>query len=141
MSAGTGPRPAERDERRSEALQLRDAVQDLAGKVDVAQRQTKLLRRLTLVVTALALAAMISGGILGILLFQQNQRTNAFLEEGGKSRQSIALVRDCIDPKGTCYKRQQANTAKVIGQIVDSDHNGVPDSKEILDAIKALKGK
>jgi hypothetical protein len=141
MSTGTGPRPAERDERPSEARQLREAVGGLADKLDIAQQQTRLLRRLTLGVVALAIIAVVTGAIFAALLFQQLAKTNAFLEEGTASRGSIALIRDCIDPKGSCAKRQQANTAKVIGQIVDANHNGIPDSKEILDAIKALKNK
>jgi hypothetical protein len=141
MSAGTGPRPAERDERRSEAAQLREAVSGLADKLDIAQQQTRLLRRLTLGVVALAAVAVITGAIFAFLLFQQTAKTNAFLEEGASARGSIALIRSCVDPAGVCAKRQQANTAKVIGQIVDSNGNGVADSKEILDAIKALKGK
>jgi len=129
----TGGRP---DELRAEALQLRDAVTDLVAKVDVAQRQTKLLRRLTLGVIALAVVAVITGGIFGFLLFQQVQKTNAFLAEGMASRGSIALIRDCIDPAGVCAKRQRASTAKVIGQIIDANHNGKVDTQEILDALK-----
>jgi hypothetical protein len=138
MSTGTGPRPGptERDERPSEARQLRKAVDELADKLDIAQQQTRLLRRLTLGVVALAAVAVITGAIFAALLFQQTAKTNAFLEEGASARGSIALIRSCVDPKGTCAKRQQANTAKVIGQIVDANHNGKADTQEILDALK-----
>jgi hypothetical protein len=136
MSAGTGPRPGERDERPSEAKLLRKAVGELADKLDIAQQQTRLLRRLTLGVVALAAVAVITGAIFAFLLFQQTAKTNAFLEEGASARGSIALIRSCVDPKGTCAKRQQANTAKVIGQIVDANHNGKADTQEILDALK-----
>lgn len=121
----------------SEAAQLRDAVTTLATKIDVAQQQTRLLRRLALGVTVLAVAAVIGGVILGVTLVQQSSRTNQFLEEGARSRASIALVRDCIDPAGVCARRQAASTAKAIGQIVDSNHNGKADTQEILDALKA----
>lgn len=115
--------------RRTEAVELRDAVTDLASKVDVAQRQTRLLRRLTLGVIALAVIAVVTGVVFVALLFQQADRT----------RQSVTLLRDCIQPGGGCYQQQQARTATVIGQIVDSNGNRVPDSKEILDALKALR--
>lgn len=121
---------------RSEATLLREAVEGLAGKVDVAQRQTELLRRLTLGVVTLAVIAVLTGGVFAFLLFQQTAKTNAFLEEGTQSRGSIALIRDCIDPAGACAKRQQAQTAAAIGQIVDTNHNGRADTQEILDALR-----
>jgi|GEM_PF-5372569 len=139
MSTGTGPRPADRDERPSEARQLREAVGGLADKLDIAQQQTRLLRRLTLGVVALAIVAVITGGIFGVLLFQQNQQTNRFLAEGGRSRAAIFTINDCIVPTGACAKRQRESTAKVIGQIVDSNKNGKADTQEILDALKALR--
>lgn len=135
-TGGTTPRQAGDQ---SEAAQLRDAVHGLADRLDIAQQQTRLLRRLTLGVIALAVVAVITGAIFAGLLLQQTSKTNAFLEEGTQSRGSIALIRSCIDPKGDCYKRQQGSTAKVIKQIVDSDGNGIPDSKEILDALKAQR--
>lgn len=125
----------------SEAAQLRDAVITLATKVDVAQQQARLLRWLALGVTALTMAAVICGVILGVTLVQQSSRTNQFLKEGARSRAAIFRINDCIDPAGVCAKRSAANTAKVIGQIVDSNGNHVVDSKEILDAINALKGR
>jgi hypothetical protein len=142
MTTGTTPnQPSQSgDDLRAEAGQLRDAVIGLADRVDVAQRQTKLLRWLTLGVIAISVVMLVSGAVLGTLLFQQNQRTNRFLAESGRSRAAVFLIQDCITPAGTCAKRQQANTAKVIGQIVDANHNGKPDTQEILDAIKALKG-
>jgi hypothetical protein len=105
----------------------------------VAQRQTHLLRRLVRWAVIGAFVGFIFGTAIAALLFVQLSKTNDFLSEGGRSRAAIFNINDCIDPKGACYKRQQANTAKVIGQIVDSDHDGIPDSKEILDAIKALR--
>lgn len=131
----TGTTPGRSGE--SEAAQLRDAVRGLADRLDIAQQQTRLLRRLTLGVTALALIAVITGGIFAALLYQQTSKTNAFLREGAASRGSIALIRDCIDPKGACYKRQQERTASAIGLIVDANHNGKADTQEILDALKA----
>ncbi len=115
--------------RRTEAVELRDAVTNLASKVDVAQRQTRLLRRLTWGVITLAVMAVVTAVIFASLLFQQVDQT----------RQSVTLLRDCVQSGGVCYQQQQARTAAVIGQIVDSNHNGVPDSKEILDAVKALQ--
>jgi hypothetical protein len=144
MTTGSTPsQPSQSgdDDLKSEALQLRDAVVGLAGRVDVAQRQTKLLRWLTFGVLAFAVVMLVSGAVLGILLYQQNQRTNKFLLEGGRSRAAIFLIQDCITPTGACTKRQQQATAKVIGQIVDANHNGKADTQEILDALKALKGK
>jgi hypothetical protein len=124
---------------RAEAAQLREAVQGLAGRVDVAQKQTRLLRWLTLGVLGLAVVMLISGGIFGVLLYQQNAQTNRFLSEAGRSRAAIFTINDCIVPAGSCAKRQQQNTAKVVGQIVDANRNGKPDTQEILDALKALK--
>jgi hypothetical protein len=142
MRTGTTPsQPSQGgdDDLRSQAGQLRDAVVGLADRVDVAQRQTKLLRWLTLGVLALAVLILIAGGILGTLLFQQNQQTNKFLSEGGQSRAAIFTINDCIVPTGACAKRQQANTARVVGQIVDANGNGKSDVQEILDALKALR--
>lgn len=127
---------SERAPQRSEVTQLRDAVSELAGKLDVAKRQAGLLRNLTIGIVALALVATISGAIFGLLLYRQTQRTTAFLEEGAASRGSIALIRDCIDPAGVCAKRQQAQTAAAIGQIIDTNHNGKADVQEILDALQ-----
>lgn len=31
--------------------------------------------------------------------------------------QALALVKDCVEPSGTCYKRGQAQTAKAVGDI------------------------
>lgn len=121
----------------SEAAQLRVAVGDLADRMTVTQEQTRLLRRLTLGVTVLAVVGIVCGVILGVTLVQQANRTNRFLQEGGQSRASIALVRDCIDPAGVCARRQAASTAKAINQIVDSNHNGKADTQEILDALNA----
>jgi hypothetical protein len=143
MRTGTTPnQPSQSgDDLRADAAQLRDAVVGLADRVDVAQRQTKLLRWLTLGVLALAVVLLVAGAILGTLLFQQNQHTNKFLLEGGRSRAAIFLIQDCITPTGACTKRQQQATATVISQIVDSNQNGTADTQEILDALKALKGK
>ena len=126
---------------RSEATKLREAVGELADRVDVAQKQTRLLRWLTLGVIAVAVVMLVSGVVFGTLLYQQNQRTITFLAEAGRSRTAIFTINDCIVPTGGCAKRQEANTARVIGQIVDANHNGKADTQEILDAIKALKGK
>lgn len=136
MATGT---PPGRSGEKSEAAQLRDAVRGLADRLDIAQQQTRLLRRLTFGVTALALVAIVTGCIFATLLYQQTAKTNAFLREGAASRGSIALIRDCIDPKGACYKRQQASTASAIGQIIDANRNGIADTQEILDALKASR--
>jgi hypothetical protein len=123
----------------SEAQQLRDAVVDLADRVNVAQQQTRLLRRLTLTVGAFGALGLIIGGVFATLLFLQLHRTNDFLGEATKSRAAIFQIQSCIDPKGVCARRQQQATGKVIGQIVDTNHNGKPDTQEILNALKALR--
>lgn len=124
---------------RVEAGELRGAVDELATKLDIAQQQNRLLRRLTIWVAALLLLAVIGGTTLGVLLVQQSARTNSFLSQGKASRNAIFLIQDCIDPAGTCAQRQRDTTSKAIQSITDANHNGVPDSKEILDALRELE--
>jgi hypothetical protein len=126
-------------EARAEAGGLRAAVGELAAKLDVAQQQNRLLRRLTLWVAALLLLAVAGGTTTGVLLYQQASRTNSFLAEGRASRAAIFRINDCIDPAGTCARRSATTTATLVGQIVDANHNGRADTQEILDALAALE--
>ena len=125
----------------TEAVGLSSAVIELSKKFDISSQQVKALRNLTKRVTIFLVVFVVASVILGVLIFQQVSKNNEFLRQGNSARGAIFEIDDCIKPTGTCAKRQQEQTGKIIGRIVDSNKNGKPDTQEILNAIKKLEAQ
>jgi hypothetical protein len=124
---------------REEAAELKGSVSELAQRFDIASKQVQLLRRISVTLVAVVMVLIVSGVVIGVLLFLQVHRNNEFLSQGQQARGSIALIRDCIDPKGKCAQRQRQSTANAINSIVDTNGNGKPDTQEVLEELKKLQ--
>lgn len=114
-----------------EAHELAQHVEKLAEEFHAARLHDRLLRRLVLGVVVIAVVGIIAGTVFSVLFYRQAQAA-----ERGRDQ-----IVDCVIPKGTCYRQGQQRTQAAIGQIVDANHNGRPDTQEILDALKAQGGK
>jgi hypothetical protein len=124
---------------REEAADLTSVVAELAKRFDIASQQVRLLRRMAATLTGIIVVLVISGLVIGTLLFKQVSRNNEFLSQGTSARAAIFEIDDCIRPDGKCHKRQQAQTNDILKKIIDGNGNGKVDTQEILDELKKLQ--
>ncbi len=122
-----------------EAHALNQTVGELAAEFRAARIHDALLRRLVIGVTALALIGVVGGLVFALLLVHGQRQIDHDLGQGRAARASIALIKDCVDPHGACYRRNQQRTAQTVGQIVDANGNGKPDTQEVLHALHELE--
>ncbi len=124
-----------------EAHALGEQVAQLTEEFHAARIQNRLLRRLVRGIACMALLGLVGGSVFGFFVWNQQRQMTRYLQEGVASRASIALIRDCIDPQGACYKRSQQRTAAAVAGITDANHDGRVDTQEILDVLKKLEAK
>jgi hypothetical protein len=103
-----------------EVIELNKTTKELAGRLTVSAKTQRLLQQLTLGVAALALLLVAAGLIAGYYLFQARNATK---------------LDDCVQPSGKCYQDQQRRTEQFVRDITDSNHNGISDTTEILNAL------
>lgn len=89
-----------------------------------------------LIAVSAVLVVLLAIGVLRLNAYSATNRENIKI-----SRENTETVKDCVEPGGVCYTRNQANQANVIRLIVDSNKNGQIDTEEILDAIDKAKGQ
>lgn len=86
-----------------------DAITASTPAVAVARRRYEVVRRALQV-----LAGLILVSCLGLLIYL-----------AGSANAGAVAIQDCTTPGGKCYERSQAQSAALVGQIVDAQTDAV----------------
>jgi hypothetical protein len=71
------------------------------------------------VLVVLLAIALVVIGLYAALLSARNSETN--VAKNSANAQTLRLLKDCLTPGGTCYERQQRQTAGVVGTIGEAN--------------------
>jgi hypothetical protein len=92
--------------------------------VDLKFDLQKLLRKLIVMLAVFCAVTVITGGLIWIKIDHQNtEAQNARVTIGNQTGQIQKLnerILSCTDPKGSCFKENQARTAQIIGRLTDA---------------------
>lgn len=104
-----------------------------ASQLQVTQKMVRTQRQVLIVVIVLILLIIASGAYFGPKILSTTSAVRSTQVVNRNTNQQIA---DCLVPTGKCFRMQQENQSKIISAITDANHNGVPDTQEILQAVR-----
>lgn len=125
------------------ARALRETVGDLTGQLvttssqlatttsqlQVTQRMVRTQRQVLAVMILLMLVIVGAGAYFGPKILST---TNAVRSTQITNRATSNQIADCLTPGRACYERSQENQRQLVTAIIDTNHNGVPDTQELL---------